>query len=303
MAQRERVAIVAYTQHQQKAPWKDDSFELWGLNDLYGTFEQFAGSDIWTSNRVRWFQLHRPEVVANGQPYATGARDPNHAAWLKQAKCPIYFWEPPADVPTAQKFPMVDVLNLRGPRAQPRCYFNNTISWMIALAILEGFKTIGIYGVDMATDGLPGGGEYAHQRPSCEYYIGLAEGLGIEVLLPDESELLKCPYLYGWDNVSYLRTRLMSRHQVLVEQEAGAVNDYEATKRALHEIRGAKTDVEWMMRNWWPGEGQTQDVLRTPRSVIATLEPAAPAGSDGKDQPMPQEPVNRLAEVVPDAVG
>jgi len=73
-------------------------------------------------------------------------------------------------------------------------YFTNTISWMIALAIHKGYKTIGIFGVDMAVSS-----EYHHQRPSCEYFIGLARGMGINVILPDEADLLKARFLYGFE--------------------------------------------------------------------------------------------------------
>ena len=71
-------------------------------------------------------------------------------------------------------------------------YFNNTVSWVLAFAMSEGFKEIHIYGVDMATHS-----EYGHQRPSCEYFIGLARGMGIKVVLPKESGLLRTKYLYG----------------------------------------------------------------------------------------------------------
>ena len=42
-------------------------------------------------------------------------------------------------------------------------YFTNTISWLIAYAIVEGATTIGIWGVDMEADT-----EYRYQKPSVE---------------------------------------------------------------------------------------------------------------------------------------
>ena len=50
---------------------------------------------------------------------------------------------------------------------------------MIALAIYEDFDIIHVYGVDMAVCG-----EYEQQRPSCEFFCGIAKGKGIELYIP-----------------------------------------------------------------------------------------------------------------------
>ena len=68
------------------------------------------------------------------------------------------------EVPTSMVYPLDAMLKKFGD------YFTNSISWMLALAIHEGFEEIHVYGVDMAVDT-----EYHHQRPSCEYFLGLAK--------------------------------------------------------------------------------------------------------------------------------
>lgn len=266
---RKRVAIIAFTEHHRQAPWQDDAWELWGLNDLTPTFLQLGGPGIFDSGRCRWFQLHRP----NPDGSYHGARDPHHHQWLtQQTTMPIYMWEPHPEVKAAVPYPVFDILKY----FQPWPYFNNSVSWMIALAIAEGFEEIGVYGVDMALDGITGA-EYSHQRPSCEYFLGIAWGRGIRLHLPDESELLKCAYLYGFDNVMPTRRKLLARFQQLEQQDAELSAEYENIKRAMHHCRGAKVNTEWLLRNYLPGEGATQDVPRTPRSVIAVpAEPAAP---------------------------
>ena len=40
--------------------------------------------------------------------------------------------------------------------------------------------------------------EYHHQRPSCEYFLGIAVGMGIKVYIPPEADLLKTRFLYGF---------------------------------------------------------------------------------------------------------
>src|SRR3990172_1227491 len=94
---RTKVAIIGFTQHSLVAPWLDDSWECWGLNDLYHVFEA-NNPGILKSGRVRWFQLHQENSIT-GQAFSTGARDPDHAAWLKQAPCPVYMWQPKPEYP------------------------------------------------------------------------------------------------------------------------------------------------------------------------------------------------------------
>jgi hypothetical protein len=44
--------------------------------------------------------------------------------------------------------------------------------------------------------------EYSHQKPSCEYFVGIARGRGIKVLVPTGSDLLKTGRLYGFEGVN-----------------------------------------------------------------------------------------------------
>ncbi len=67
-----------------------------------------------------------------------------------------------------------------------RSYFNSSIAYAMALAIHECADEIGIWGVDMDA-----GDEYFYQRPNMEWLIGLAEGRGIKVHIPESSPLCK----------------------------------------------------------------------------------------------------------------
>lgn len=231
------VAICGFTQHNLKAPWQDPTWAIWGLNDLHGFFEA-QSPGIFTSGRVEWFQLHRDE---NGA--FPGARDASHTEWLKQQTFPIWMWEHRDEIPASRAYPLEEVLShpvlATGEPMSPEAYYNNTISWMIALAILRGYKRIGVYGVDMALDGVHGESEYSWQRPSVEYFIGLARGLGIQVVLPVESEICKAAYLYGYDNAQPVRKKFLDRLEQLARQDQQTSNEYEMLKRALHETRGA----------------------------------------------------------------
>lgn len=235
---RDNVAILGFTQHGYEAPWGNTDWDFFGLNDLHQVFERYMPGCFQT-DQVQWFQLHHKQA----DDQYPGARDPQHTKWLRAQTCPIWMWAHDDAIPASRAYPIRDILNLRHPVTGellcPERYMNNSISWMIALAIYMGYKRIGIYGVDMAMDGVHGESEYGWQRPSVEFWIGVARGLGITVVMPEVSEVLKCGYLYGYDNVSHLRKKLVQRLEDLQTTEAQEIDNYETTKRMLFQTKGA----------------------------------------------------------------
>ena len=84
-------------------------------------------------------------------------------------------------------------------------YFSNTLDYAIALAILKGYESIDLYGCNMET-----GTEYAHQKPSCEFWIGVAIGRGVRVnIFGDHCSLIKTGdgKVYGYDTMQSLMLR------------------------------------------------------------------------------------------------
>jgi hypothetical protein len=190
---RDKVAIVGCAGSKMLAPFGNPGeWEFWGVNNLHLTLPKAP----WT----RWFELHsitydNIQYLRRGKPDFRGQLIQPYLESLNALNIPVYMQRPWNICPHAVPYPLAAIL-----KEFPRKYFTNTISWMIALAILEGFKEIGIYGVDMAVSSpLRAQNEYSHQRPSCEYFIGLAEGRGIKVHLPDECDLLKSRFLYAID--------------------------------------------------------------------------------------------------------
>jgi hypothetical protein len=193
IAKRDKVAIVGCAESKSMAPFQlPDTWEFWGVNNLHLTLPKAP----WT----RWFELHsitfdNIQYLRRGKPDFRGQPIQIYLESLNALNIPVYMQRPWNCCPHAVPYPLDAIL-----KEFPRKYFTNTISWMIALAILEGFKEIGIYGVDMAVSSpLRAQNEYSHQRPSCEYFIGIAEGRGIKVHLPDECDLLKSRFLYAID--------------------------------------------------------------------------------------------------------
>jgi len=170
-----KIAIVGKAPSSRGlAPYHDDEWEIWTLADLVmaGQVPRFH----------RHFELH----PLNWFETPDGAK---YIEWMGSVtEQPIYLIEPAEAIPRGVAYPKDEMVAAFGR------YFNNTVSWMLALAIAMKPQEIGIWGVDMAA-----ASEYEQQRPSCEYFIGLARGAGINVHVPPQSDLLTSPRLYGFD--------------------------------------------------------------------------------------------------------
>ena len=269
-------AIIGYTDHKARAPFNNMDWEIWGLNDLYIDLPEIPH----TNERIRWFQIHQwgepqtHDAKPNVMDFSEGPmnpRDPNHVAWMARAAghIPLYLMTPRDEVPKALKLPAQTIIDFFG------CpYFTNSISWMIALAIMElvqpierNGKTIwlampdaeiGVFGVDMMMQGGVGS-EYGWQRPSCEWLLGWAMAAGITITIPDESDLLKSAFQYGQSEFSPFRRKLLAHGAEMVKRMNGAQQQFNQAQAALHELRGAKNTVDWVSNNWMPGDDGFKD--------------------------------------------
>jgi hypothetical protein len=221
------------------APYNNPDYEIWGLNGVY-SYIDFAN----ITNITRWFDIHSMEAIrrlrgSTDEKYQFGK---GYYAWLQNLTIPLYNQEIFPDFPTSVKYPLEEIL-----ARFHRKYFTNTVSWMLALAIYEGYEDISIFGVDMAT-----GSEYSDQRPSCEYFIGYAEGLGINVYLPDQSDLLKTPFLYGFEDEkkNFIRAKLLARKQELEQKKAAANQQINMATATLNTYDGALQDVDYILGVW-----------------------------------------------------
>ena len=189
---RKKVAICGFaSSSRHRMPMLDPEWEIWCLNQLY---RHIPRAD-------REFDIHVKYEDGN-------VEGTDHPRWLRSFPGPIYMVDPPADIPTAVRYPIEVMIAKFGD------YYTSTVAAMMALAIHEidvavdkqgpfenyaalqkayGAYTIGIFGIDLVV-----GTEYFHQKACVEYYIGQACGRGILVYLPPETALCKQAYRYGW---------------------------------------------------------------------------------------------------------
>lgn len=269
-----KVCIVGFADgHRDLAPWDSDEHEFWGINRLHIVLPDRRFD--------RWFELHSLEDFYSSDDHA------DHREWLTRFGGPIYIRSRDLDVAAewgieAEAYPLEAVLN-----EFETSYFNNTVSYLLALAIVMGFEEIHMYGVDMAQDTLFQA-EYRQQRPSCEYFIGVANGRGIPVKLPDGSDLMVTSHLYGFEDDQHQK-KMVARMQELSnrkEQMRAEMqrHEHEAGSAATlgSELEGALRNTLNALQLQYPAPGQTLVELIADLRTLELPEEAV-AGLDATD--------------------
>ena len=192
--QREKVCLIGFAESSYEAPWLDRDFEFWGLNNL---------NDYLDTDRrpfTRWFNLHRPEDMVKDWT----SQWPKHQAWLRTLRTlPVYTPIVWADCPTSVAYPKEQV-----ERFPFGWYHASSIDWMIALAMLEGFTEIRLYGLNMTETSEP-----ISARACIEFWLGMAVARGIKVVVPEVSHLFKIFHLvqsniqYGFEEFHLIERR------------------------------------------------------------------------------------------------
>lgn len=190
-------------------PRTRDEFD-WSRDDCDIVVFNEAMKMGWVKRADYVMQMHLPVIWRN----PGNRNDANHYEWLKSGNTPIiWMQEEYEDVPRSKKYPIDEVCKLG------RKYLTSSAAYAIALGIQQGYDKIEIYGVEMETNT-----EYQHQRPGVAYWIGLAEGSGVEVDF--HGNLLTCP-LYGYDgNIKLPYEYFDERTAELVKTCEAAKNEY-----------------------------------------------------------------------------
>ena len=249
-----RCAIIGTAPSWAQCPWPDQALEKWGLNDGYL---------LGVPHAARWYDLHpfhqmsfqsrdRRAVPQAAVPMGAYLRPEGHLEWLKTRGFPVYLAEPHPDYPTARVFPKAQVLdfwraywplrrNRRGTIAEGPDYEVSTPSWMLMQAVAEGYREIHVYGIHLATEW-----EYVQQRPNFEFLLGVARGLGVQVVLPDSAPICKATYQYAFAPKADLPMQA-AQHAIQTIKAEGAKLHQQRAKLAWHE-RTMRADIEARLR-------------------------------------------------------
>jgi hypothetical protein len=240
---KKKVYIVGFAPSWTETPWDDTEAEIWTLNEAYKLAEQQP-----KFRADRWFEIHNLDRPPKN--------DKKHIAWLQQCPMPIYTLQKWDFLPNAIPFPFYEISEwLKQQGHIGYRYFTNSISWMIAFAICEGFEEIHIYGVDMAVEkDSAGNAEYGYQKPSCEYIIGVGEKYA-KMYVPETSDLLFCSKMYAVEmdnkNAVYYKKQIDQLTKRLQQIDATLGNNDKTAQNLeaqRHQILGAVDTYKMLLR-------------------------------------------------------
>jgi len=215
-----KLAIVGSgTQTRSNAPFDDESFDIWVFNE--------AANSEWCKRWTACFQIH-PEGIYKGH----NTKDPHHWEWLKQKHGkPIYMQAVDPEVPDSVAFPLEEAKALAGVQMFP-----TTFAYMAALAIMQGYEEIRIFGVELSAS------EYEYQANGYLFWFGFLRGrLGSEnvdsAVLYLDKNIFNVP-LYGYEGnftfgKEFFESRVTFHDGEWKAQEKSLGNIKKAIERAI----------------------------------------------------------------------
>lgn len=154
-----------------RIPKMTEDDEIWGVNDAF----------LRTPEVAKTFHIHDMEDFLEQEKTHSSTK----LTMLRGKEIPemeffcTYDWD---KMPNAKKYPLEEVVDYFKV-----CYFGCTPDYMMAYALMKGVKEIFFYGLNMAVKE-----EYVFEKPSLEFWIGMAKGMGVKVHLQHEhTSLLK----------------------------------------------------------------------------------------------------------------
>ena len=184
-----KLALIGATQSVQYAPWGDTSW----------TFAAHPCARRQCRREPDWyFDMHRPECFE----VKNKGWNEDYYQWLKNLQTPIFMQQDADhapgtqwDIPMAVRYPIEQIKYEFRSALTGRLFATNHTVYMIALALTEGVREIGLFGCQY--QGLDRGA----QRESLIYWIGRCEERGVRVVTPDEYNTLLHPReLYGYES-------------------------------------------------------------------------------------------------------
>jgi hypothetical protein len=132
---------------------------------------------------------------------------------------------------------------------------------MIALAVMEDFRRIELFGVDMSNDT-----EYKHQREGMRYWQGVCDGLGISLVIPEGSALKKGG-LYGYDGDFQMIAR-----QTLEKIKRNYTEQYDDIYARMLQSQGALKELKQQFKEAANDEEKKQLQLRGKQMMEQTMQ-------------------------------
>jgi len=231
----DKIAIIGSAPSSIRlAPFRDKSWACWGCSPgAYGFCER----------KDAWFELHRWEPQEPGFPNDPNAKpwySPEYIRFMELMDGPVFMLQPVPSVKNCVLYPFEQMLKKYGPY-----HFTSTMAWMLAYAIEQKPKAIGLWGVDVSANE-----EYARQRPGVQHFLGLAKSLGIEIVIPPESDVLQPCTLYGIAETHPRFVKLLARKAELEGRLKGAEATISQLQGEALFLRGALDNLAYIFNHW-----------------------------------------------------
>ena len=238
--------------------------------------------EVWTINTMaavlrcdRAFVMDPAEQLAQHCP-AMWAR-------LKELTVPVYTSDP-ASYKNGVPYPIGRVVKMLGVP-----YFNNTVAYALALAIVEGYKNIAIYGADFTYPHIHHGEQ---GRGNVEYLIGRAVALGCNVSLPPGTTLLdmnQTPSLYGWQREAGNENAGCLTPPEVMALQVERYGDRDAAEILLQYTMNNRVATEAMLRMARAGNPLALEMVRSTQpanlTAIENMRQTAMGGTPENAQP------------------
>lgn len=234
------------------APYYDDEWVICSIGGLFNRLPVFGLSPV-PYERIVWFEIHHRKLLLEQMRTAAPPYNTQYLPWLRD------FSEKGGQLIMRDEMPEIPLaVPFDREAAEELCdgllYFTNSISYMIAWALLHGATEMGFWGVDMMMADNQENQEYSYQRSSCEWWMGIARGMGVKLIVPDECDMLKTAYQYGDREESVWRTRLRQRYRNMIKNQQNAEAQAMQTAARGSYNKGFAAALDWMIKSHLPGE-------------------------------------------------
>lgn len=257
------------------APFGDPNWQIWGCSP--GLYANCPRAD-------EWFELHRWEPPVIGKPsQQVPWFSPEYVAWMAQTPKRVWMFDRVPEIPRSDRYPVDEMCRKFG-----NYFMTSSLSWMAAMAIDQILlareqdpardntqDAIGLWGVDMAATE-----EYGYQRAGCQYFIQIAINLGINIVVPPESDLLRPMPLYGISESSHFMIKMTARLRELNARMATHQQQMQQHQQQVLFLQGAIDDMNYHIQTWHEGlEGMPThtDIWKASpylQHTLGTIEPA-----------------------------
>ena len=211
-----KLIMLGTAPNRKDAPFNDENVVIWGTGGVVNAPDVPRVDAIFELHPERYWK--RPDVLPILGSYG-GV---------------IYMQDHYDELPWSVPYPIEDVKKeFYIPTMGASLYVTNTVSFMFALAYLQGYTEIETYGIWMEHST-----EYDHQRTNCEYYVGYLTAKGVKITL-NAGEILKASFLYAYEEPP-LFIKLLEDGQTLENGRLQLENELLSKQRALWMQEGGK---------------------------------------------------------------